>query len=99
MNESLDISRVADELSAAGIHSATTQKLADTVRSRGVAAAACVGASDWQSMRLMNRIVAEFFDAGMSRNRAAATLELVAQLQDVMGQVTYALADRRTVGR
>ena len=99
MNESLDISRVADELSAAGIHSAMTQKLAEAVRSRGAAAAACVGALDWQAMRLMNRIVAEAFDGGMSRNRAAATFELVAQLQDVMGQVVWALADRRTVGR
>ena len=99
MNESLDISRVAEELSAAGIHSSMTKKLADTVRSRGAAAAACVGAMDWQALRLINRIVADAFDAGMSRNRAAATLELVAQLQDVMGQVTYALSDRRTVGR
>lgn len=99
MNESLDISRVAEELSAAGIHSTMTRRLADTVRSRGAAAAACVGATDWQAMRLMNSIVAEAFDAGMSRNRAATTFELVAQLQDVMGQVTYALADRRTVGR
>ena len=104
MNESLDVSRVAEEFSAASIHSAATQQLAGAVRSRGVAAAASVNLGDWQAMRLANGVVGEAFDAGASRGSVADALEMVAQLQTVMGEVALALTgakltNRRTVGR
>ena len=100
MNESLDISRVAEELSAAGIHSSLTKRLAEAVRTRGVAAVPSLGAfADWQTMRAVNTFIGSAFDAGATRQELSDQLEVAAQLQDVMGQVVWALADRRTVGR